>query len=282
MTRKFDLVLGGQTLKLGRETKIMGILNVTPDSFSDGGRYLDPGLAESRALCMEREGAHLIDVGGASTRPGARVVSAREEIRRVRPVLRRLAGKIKIPLSIDTYKYDVAAAALDEGATIVNDICALRGNRRLAKLIARRKAAVVLMHMQGMPATMQKKPAYKDPVEEVIHFLCRAVDSALDAGIDRSSVLIDPGFGFGKTMSHNVALLSHLERFASLKVPVLVGLSRKSFVGELTGSLGVDSRLPGSLAAAAVAILKGAHILRVHDVCEHGQAARLVDGTVRR
>jgi dihydropteroate synthase len=266
---------------LGTETKIMGVLNVTPDSFSDGGRFFDPGLAETRALRMEEEGAHLIDVGGESSRPGARAVSSREEIRRIRPVLRRLAGKIKIPISIDTTKYDVAAAALDEGATVVNDICALRGNRRLAKLIARRKAAVVLMHMQGTPATMQKNPIYQKPVEDVIRFLRRAVEDALDAGIDRSRMLVDPGFGFGKTMSHNVALLSHLERFAVLKVPVLAGLSRKSFVGGLTGSPGVDSRLPGSLAAAAVAIQKGAHILRVHDVSEHCQVARLVDGTAR-
>lgn len=273
----FELRLGDAALSLGAETKIMGVLNVTPDSFSDGGRFLDPGLAEERALRMEEEGAHLIDVGGESSRPGARPVSSREEISRVRPILRRLSGKIKIPVSVDTYKYDVAAAALDEGATLINDIRALRGNRRLAKLIARRKAAVVLMHMQGDPVSMQKNPVYKEPVEDVIRFLRRAVEDALDAGIGRSNVLVDPGFGFGKTLSHNTALLSHLDRFASLKVPVLVGLSRKSFVGDLSGSSGIDGRLSGSLAAASAAVLKGAHVLRVHDVAEHRRAARLVD-----
>ena len=274
----FELCLGDARLLLGTETKIMGVLNVTPDSFSDGGRFLDPGLAEARALRMEEEGAHLVDIGGESSRPGARPVSSREEIKRVRPVLHRLAGKIKIPISVDTYKYDVAAAALDGGATVVNDIRALRGNRRLAKLIARRKAAVVLMHMQGTPSTMQKDPVYREPVEDVIRSLRLAVEDALDAGIDRSRMLVDPGFGFGKTIAHNIALLSHLERFASLKVPVLVGLSRKSFVGDLTGASGTDGRLSGSLAAATVAILKGAHVLRVHDVSDHRQAARLVDG----
>ena len=201
--RFFDFCPGGFSLRLGSETKIMGVLNVTPDSFSDGGSYLDPGLAEARALKMEREGAHLLDVGGESSRPGARAISEKEEIRRVLPVIKRLAGKIKIPISVDTVKYGVARAALDEGAVIVNDITALRDNRRLAKLIARAKAGVVLMHMRGTPRTMQKDPAYKNVVGEVSNFLRRAVRMALDAGVSKSRILIDPGFGFGKTVDQN-------------------------------------------------------------------------------
>jgi dihydropteroate synthase len=193
-------------------------------------------------------------------------------------VLKRLSSKIQIPISIDTYKYDVAAAALDEGAVLVNDIRALGADKRLAKLIARRKAGVVLMHMQGNPRTMQNKPAYKDVCGDVLGFLKKAVDRALSAGISRDRILIDPGFGFGKTAEQNMRLLEGLERFTGLKLPVLVGLSRKSFIGYALGSVGPDDRLHGSLAAASAALLKGAHILRVHDVPAHRQAAAVIDG----
>jgi dihydropteroate synthase len=269
-------------LRLGRQTKLMGVLNVTPDSFSDGGRYVRPETAERRALVMQKEGAHLLDVGGESSRPGARPVSAREEIRRVRPVLKRLSAKIQIPISIDTYKYDVAAAALDEGAVLVNDICALGADKRLAKLIAKRGAGVILMHMRGNPRTMQIKPAYKDVCTDVLMFLKKAVDRALSAGIPRDRILIDPGFGFGKTAEQNLRLLEGLERFAGMKLPVLVGLSRKSFIGHALGSAPPEDRLHGSLAAASAAVLKGAHVLRVHDVLAHRQAATLLDGLTGR
>ncbi len=273
----FDLRLGAHVLRLGAQTKIMGVLNVTPDSFSDGGRYLDPGLAEERALRMQEEGAHLIDVGGESTRPGARPVTAREEIRRVRPVLRRLARRVKVPLSIDTSKDEVAAVALDEGATLVNDVRALAaGGRRLARRIARYGAAVALMHMRGTPETMQQNTSYRDLCGEIRSALRRALERALEGGIPPASILLDPGFGFGKSAEQNLEILSGLDRFHSLRKPLLIGLSRKSFIGHALGSP-VEDRLYGSLGAAAAAVFRGAHILRVHDVLAHRQLCALLD-----
>ena len=256
----------------------MGVLNVTPDSFSDGGRYLDPALAEKRALKMQDEGAHILDIGGESSRPGSKPVPAREEIRRILPVLKRLSKKLKIPVSVDTCKYDVAMAALDQGAVIVNDITALSGDRRMAKLIVRYKASVVLMHMRGEPGTMQKDPEYRSVLKEVKAYLKKASEMALEAGVDGARIAVDPGFGFGKTAEHNLELLAHLESLRSLKLPVLVGLSRKSFIGQLLDAP-VTERLTGSLAAAAVAIQRGANILRVHDVKAHRELAALVDRT---
>lgn len=254
----------------------MGVLNVTPDSFSDGGFFLDPNIAVRHALKLEREGAHILDIGGESSRPGSRPVTAREEIRRIRPVFKRLARKIKIPLSVDTYKYDVAAAALDEGAVLVNDIRALRNNKRLAKRIARYRAGVVLMHMRGLPRTMQVNPTYRNLLSDIRTFLARALDAALEAGISKSSIVIDPGFGFGKTTEQNFEILRNLEYFLKSKMPLLVGLSRKSFIGNLLGA-SVADRLYGSLAAAASAICQGAHLLRVHEVLPHRQLALVLD-----
>ena len=273
---RFDFYLRGAKLCLGARTKIMGVLNVTPDSFSDGGLFLEPAAAERQALKMQAEGAHLIDVGGESSRPGSFPVSAKEEIRRVKPVLRRLSKKIQIPLSIDTTKYEVACAALDEGVLLVNDIRGLRNNRRLAKRIARYQAGVVLMHMRGNPRSMQKNPEYKGVVKDISLFLKSSIDLALEAGISKNSVLLDPGFGFGKTVDQNLEILSRLEDFLKLRCPLLVGLSRKSFIGSLL-SVPAQERLYGSLGAAAVAIQKGAHILRVHDVLPHRHLAELVD-----
>jgi dihydropteroate synthase len=254
----------------------MGVLNITPDSFSDGGLYLEPESAERQALKMEAEGAHGIDIGGESSRPGSKPVSAREEIRRVVPVVKRLSKRIKIPLSVDTAKHEVAWAALDEGAKIINDIYGLRGHKRLAKLIARYKAGVVLMHLRGTPLTMQQNTFYRSLLKDVRDDLRRSVDRALEAGIARANIVVDPGFGFGKTALQNLEILSHLDTFSSLNLPVLAGLSRKSFIGHLTGTP-VSERLYGSLAAAAAAIFKGAHILRVHDVLAHKQLASLLD-----
>ena len=273
----FDFRLGHAEFCLGSETKIMGVLNVTPDSFSDGGFFCEPNLAVSHALKMEREGAHLIDVGGESSRPGAKPVSVKEEIRRVRPVLKILSKKLKIPLSIDTYKYEVASAALDEGAVLINDIQALRAGKRLAKRIARYKAAIVLMHMKGTPQTMYKENFYRDLLKEIHLSLKRAAQLALEAGIPRYSIAIDPGFGFGKTTEQNLQLLGRLREFGRLKYPVLVGLSRKSFIGNVLGIALTQQRLYGSLGAAAAAITQGAHILRVHDVLPHKQLAAVVD-----
>jgi len=254
----------------------MGVLNVTPDSFSDGGNFLKPAAAVHRALQMEREGADLIDIGAESTRPGARPVSARVEIGRLRPALKRMSKKIKIPISVDTNKTEVAKMALDEGASLINDVSALR-DRSMARLAAERKATVVLMHMKGLPRTMQRNPVYEDVCSEVTEWLAKAVRRALDAGISRERILIDPGFGFGKTLEHNLTLLRHLDRLGALRLPLLVGVSRKAFVGRLTGVEAAADRLYGSLAAAAAAVGGGAHVLRVHDVRAHKQLTSFVD-----
>jgi len=263
-------------MALGAETKIMGILNVTPDSFSDAKKFLDPGRAAAHAFRMEREGAHFLDIGAESSRPGARPVSAREEIRRLRPVLKRLSGKTRIPISVDTYKYDVASMALEEGASIINDIYGLRADKRLSRLIAREKAGVVLMHMQGEPGTMQKNPVYRDVIGEILAVLKGSVDAALASGIARSAIVIDPGFGFGKTVEQNLEILRCLEGFSALRLPVLAGMSRKSFLGKILGSDDRD-RLYGSLGAAAAAIAGGAHLLRVHEVLPHRHLAVMMD-----
>lgn len=274
--RLFDFQFGGSRFCLGRETKLMAVLNVTPDSFSDGGFFRDPSRVLEQALRLEREGAHLLDIGGESTRPGARPVSIKEEIRRIRPVLKLLTKKIKIPISIDTYKKDVAHAALDEGVTLVNDITGLRENSGMARLVARYQAGIVLMHMRGTPQTMQKETDYKNLLKEIFNSLKKSAHRALAAGISRSGIAIDPGFGFAKTTEQNLEILRHLEAFSKLKFPVLVGLSRKSFIGNLLGTP-VSDRLYGSLAAAAAAIAGGAHILRVHDVLPHRHLAQIMD-----
>ncbi len=280
---EYDLTFRGKTLKLGRETKLMAVLNVTPDSFSDGGRFFDPGRAAAQAWRFEAEGAHILDIGGESTRPGSRPVSAREEIRRIRPVLKRISREIRIPISVDTYKYDVAAMALDEGASLINDIYGLRGNRRLARLISRQGAGAVLMHMRGTPATMQKNPSYRNLFAEILASLRRSVELALSCGMRRSNLVLDPGFGFGKTAGQNLEMLSGLRHFSKLKLPVLAGLSRKSFIGHLLAPFAggqapaPDGRLYGSLAAAAAALERGAHILRVHEVLPHKHLAVMMD-----
>lgn len=277
---RFEFPAGKSRLRLGEETKLMAVLNVTPDSFSDGGRFLDPARAELEALRLQDEGAHILDVGGESSRPGAPAVSWRQELSRIRPVLRRILPKLKIPVSVDTTKPEVAEAALEEGASIINDITGLR-SKRLAKLIAARGASVVLMHMQGTPRTMQKKPRYGNVVRDVKASLARSAGRARSAGVPKSRILLDPGFGFGKTMEHNFSLLSRLAEFASLGYPVLVGLSRKSFLGNWLG-LPVGDRLNVSVAAAVAAVERGAHVLRVHDVLAHRQAAAVADRLMER
>ena len=243
----------------------MGILNVTPDSFSDGGAYLDPEHAVARARVMAREGAEVIDVGGQSTRPGAHEVSLEDEACRVLPVIQRLARAIPIPISIDTSKADIAARAVEAGASIVNDVTALRGDPDMAKVVARTKAAVILMHMQGTPETMQRAPRYREVVGEVSAFLLEAAARADTAGIHRSRILIDPGLGFGKTLAHNLALLRACSRLVDLGFPVVLGPSRKSFIGAILGAE-VNDRLAGTLACVALAQRYGVHMVRVHDV----------------
>ncbi|MBI4003588.1 MAG: dihydropteroate synthase [Candidatus Omnitrophica bacterium] len=244
---------------------VMGVLNVTPDSFSDGGLYLDPDAAVSRAEQMVSEGADLIDVGGESTRPGSAGVSLEEELRRTIPVIRRLAKAVRIPLSIDTSKADVAQRALDAGASSVNDVTALRGDPRMASVVARHRAAVILMHMAGTPRAMQRRPRYRDVAREVAAFLMRQATQAQAAGISRSRILVDPGLGFGKSVAHNLALMRELRRFVALGFPVVIGPSRKSFIGK-TLDADVGDRLTGTLACVASAFWHGVAMVRVHDV----------------
>ena len=270
----------GRRLRYRGRPLVMGILNVTPDSFSDGGRYLEPDAAVERGCRMAEEGADVIDVGGVSTRPGAEGISAEEEARRVVPVVKRLARLVPVPLSVDTASAQVAAQALDAGASLINDITALRGDPTMASTIAKHRAGVVLMHMQGTPRTMQERPRYRDVVQEVAEFLIRAAEQAQEAGIDRARLLIDPGLGFGKTVRHNLQLLQALPRFVALGWPVVIGPSRKSFIGKTLG-LDLPERLAGTLACVAYAQRSGAHMVRVHDVKETTQWLRMWDAIER-
>jgi len=264
-------VCGRHTISLDRP-RIMGILNVTPDSFSDGGRWLDPEAAVRRGLELVAEGADILDIGGESTRPGAAEVPVDEELQRVTPVIGALARQVSIPLSVDTRKSMVARAALAAGAAIVNDVSAL-GDPDMAAVVREADAGVVLMHSRGTPADMQHAPQYEDVVAEVSAFLAARIQVAMNAGIGRERIVIDPGIGFGKTTAHNLALLGALEKLAEL-APVLVGASRKRFIGEITGAP-ADQRLPGSLTVAVWSLMRGAAILRVHDVAATRAAVRM-------
>jgi dihydropteroate synthase len=250
----------------------MGILNVTPDSFFAGARTLDPEAAIKAGLSMIESGADILDIGGESSRPGSDPVSVDQELSRVLPVLEGLRSKTSLPLSIDTTKAAVAKAALRAGASIVNDISALRSDPAMAGIIADAGAKVILMHMQGTPRTMQKEPHYNDVVNEVCSFLRQRAEIALATGIPQDSIILDPGIGFGKSLEHNLALLRELPKLVSCEYPVLVGLSRKSFLGQLL-DLPASQRLEGTIAANAVAILGGASIIRVHDVKEGRRTA---------
>jgi len=274
--RDFVLNAGRYKLNLGARTHIMGILNVTPDSFSDGGLYTDRDEAVRRAIEMESQGADIIDVGGESTRPGARAVSAEEECERVVPLIKVLAKKIKAPISVDTSKFSVARKALDCGAVIVNDISGLKKEPKIAGLVKKHKAAVVLTHMKGTPRTMQKNPVYRSLVGDITDGLRHSISIAKDAGISADSIVIDPGIGFGKTVEHNLKILKRLREFKSLGCPIMVGTSRKSFIGKVLGAE-AQERLFGTAASVAVAIQNGADIVRVHDVDQMRQVARMTD-----
>jgi dihydropteroate synthase len=267
---------GARLLDLTRP-RVMGILNVTPDSFSDGGRHVALAAALERARAMVAEGADLVDVGGESTRPGAAAVTADEEIRRVVPVIEALAAELPVAVSVDTSKPEVMRAAVAAGAGMINDVAALRrpGAVEMATALG---VPVCLMHMQGEPRTMQQDPRYDDVVGEVTAFLRARVAACTAAGMPRDRLLVDPGFGFGKTLAHNLALLRGLPVVAGLGVPVLVGLSRKTMIGALLGDLPVGERLYGSVAAALVAVERGAAIVRVHDVAPTVQALRVLAG----
>jgi len=270
--------LKARTLEWCDRPLILGVLNVTPDSFSDGGRYLDPDQALDRALEIEAEGADILDLGGESTRPGAETVSEEVELARVLPVLRKLQGRVKIPVSIDTWKSGVARTALMEGAEIVNDVSAGRWDPRLWSNVAKLGAGYVLMHALGRPATMQVEPGYADVTGEVLDFLGKFLARAEENGIALESIVCDPGFGFGKTLTHNLTLLRDLEVFAALRRPILVGLSRKNFLKLLGGS---DSLPITSDMAHVWATARGAAIWRTHDVASAIKAARLVHAFAR-
>lgn len=261
---------------------LMGILNVTPDSFSDGGLFLNPDAAAAQALQMEFEGADFIDIGGESTRPNAVPVPEAEELRRVVPVLERLAGRLKIPISIDTMKPGVARVAVELGAAIVNDVAANRMAPEMWELVAQTGAGYVVMHMQGTPQTMQAHPQYDDVVREVDEFFAERLERLPARGVQPEQVILDVGIGFGKTSEHNLRLLAALEGFKKWRRPLLLGASRKSFLGAVAGGATMQERLPGSLAAACWAAQTGAQILRVHDVAATRQALAVQDAILAR
>jgi dihydropteroate synthase len=257
----------------------MGVVNVTPDSFSDGGKYYSAEKAVAHALELVAQGAEILDIGGESTRPGAEPVSEAEELRRVLPIIEKLAKSIVIPLSIDTTKPAVARAALQAGASIVNDVAANRKDDTMWKVVAEFRAGYICMHAQGSPRTMQKDPSYQNVVREVGEFFYERLEKLNACGISSAQVVFDPGIGFGKTLEHNLQLLASLRRFTKLKRPLLVGVSRKSFMGELLGAT-LNERLPASLACATLAIISGVQIIRAHDVAETVQAIRMAESVL--
>jgi dihydropteroate synthase len=274
---RFTLELPSRGLVLGKKTLIMGILNVTPDSFYDGGRYFKFRDAVSRGLQLEDDGADIVDVGGESTRPPfLRVLPVAEEIRRVAPVVEALRKRLSIPLSVDTFKAEVARSAISAGAEIVNDIGGLRLDSKMSQLIASSRVGLVLMHSRGKPGSMHQMPAVRRILRVVRESLERSISKAGSAGIRKNQLIIDPGLGFSKTAENNLELLKRLPMLSRLRLPILVGASRKSFVGKVLG-LPIRERLLGSLASSAIAIVAGAHIVRVHDVRETVQVVRICD-----
>lgn len=269
-----ELICGKYRLDL-KHPQVMGILNVTPDSFSDGGRFIGKDAAIDHAATMVRDGASIIDIGGESTRPGAVSVSLQEELDRVIPVVESIAANLDVVISVDTSTPEVMLAAAAAGAHMLNDVRALERPGAMAAA-AKTGLPVCLMHMQGQPTNMQEKPEYDDVVEDVYLYLARKIQQANMAGIGNERLLVDPGFGFGKSLEHNLQLLAHLKRFKTLGLPLLVGMSRKSMIGALIGNAAPAERVQGSVAAAVIAAMQGAHILRVHDVKETADALKIV------
>ena len=283
-----DLKVGKKIFRWGEKTYIMGILNVTPDSFSDGGRFLDPDVAIERALQMQAEGADIIDVGGESSRPGAEPISVKEELRRVVPVLEEICDKLDIPVSIDTYKSEVAEKAIELGVEIVNDISALRFDPNMVKVVADYDVPVILMHMKGTPRDMQINPTYDDVMHEIVSFLYERKEFAISHGVDEHKIILDPGIGFGKRtgkgIEDNCEIIRRLRELKVLDSPILVGPSRKTFIGNVCGDneqLPINERLEGTLAAVVLSVINGADIVRVHDVKEVKRCLRLVDFVIR-
>ncbi|MDD5011853.1 MAG: dihydropteroate synthase [Phycisphaerae bacterium] len=288
MTKDSDILSWPGTSRLGVEPRrsgkldfsagciVMGVLNITPDSFSDGGDFLASQKAIDRGLEMASQGAAIIDIGAESTRPGSKPVPAQVQIKRAIPVIGKLVSKIKTPISIDSKDYEVVKSAIDAGAAIINDITAL-SDERVAKLAAEKEVPVILMHMQNTPATMQIEPEYKDVVKEVLDYLLTRAKTAQKAGIEKGKIFIDPGIGFGKTLEHNLELLKNLNVFVNSGYRVLVGPSRKRFIGELTGKENPKDRIFGTAAVVAQAVLEGVSIVRVHDVAEMLDVVKVVN-----
>jgi len=275
------LVWGNFTLDFSQKTCIMGILNITPDSFSDGGRFFDPASAIDRGIQMAEEGADVVDIGGESTRPGSEPLSVKEELRRTIPVIETLSREIDIPLSIDTYKSEVAKRALDAGASMVNDISGLRYDHAMPEVVAEYKVPVAIMHMKGTPKDMQKNPVYEALIPEIMDYLRGGIRLAMESGVSEDKVIIDPGIGFGKTFEHNLEIIHRLEEFTLLEKPILIGPSRKAFIGKVLGDLPPEDRFEGTAAVIAVSIMNGANIVRVHDVSEMSRVAKLADAIKR-
>ena len=271
-----EIVAGAHHLPLGSRTLVMGVLNVTPDSFSDGGQYDKFEGARDRALAIAREGADIVDIGGESTRPGADAASLDEELKRTVPVIESVAGEIGVPISIDTCKAEVARRALDAGASIVNDISGLRFDPDMLKLVAERGVPVVIMHMQGTPRDMQEDPTYDDVVGDISRFLRTRAELAVEAGVEREKIIVDPGIGFGKTLEHNLEIMRRIAEFRSLGYPLMLGTSRKSFIGAVLDRP-AEERLMGSASTVAFAIARGVDIVRVHDVAEMLDVVRMAD-----
>ena len=280
MVTPMEFQLKGQRLGLERPL-LMGIVNVTPDSFFDGGQFCDPQRAVAHALRLVEEGADLLDIGAESTRPGALPVDEQEERRRLVPVVAAVAKAVSVPISVDTSKAEVAKAAIDAGAIMVNDVTALRGDSAMVGVVAQAGVALVLMHMQGTPDIMQHAPRYDDVVGEVAQFLAERVRYAIDQGVARDRIVVDPGIGFGKTLGHNLDLLANLRVFAELGYPLLVGPSRKGFIGQLTDQ-SVEARGWGTAGVVALAVEQGANILRVHDVGPMKDVAKVAVAIARR
>lgn len=278
---KIDIETRDFHLSLSKRTYVMGVLNVTPDSFSENGEFFNRDRAVSHALDMANDGADIIDIGGESTRPGAAEVSLEEELDRVIPVVEGISRSIDIPLSIDTRKAKVAEEGLKRGAGMVNDISGLRHDPEMAPVVARYEAALIVMHMRLTPRDMQINPIYKDLIGEITAALRESIDIAKRSGVDEDRIIIDPGIGFGKTVEHNLQILNRLAEFKALGRPVCVGTSRKSFIGRILGLEDPRARIAGTLASCAVAVMNGANLLRVHDVKETVETARMADSIAR-
>lgn len=276
----FTLSWKAHRLDLSIRTHVMGVLNITPDSFSDGGHYFEADRAVEHALLMDRDGADIIDIGGESTRPYSKKISIAEEIDRVIPVIEALQGEISAPISIDTCKSTVAEEALKAGASIINDISALRFDPEMAMIAARAGVPVILMHMKGTPGDMQKNPVYDDLINEILDFLKDAIDRAEAAGISRELTVVDPGIGFGKTFDHNLKIIRDLSRFKSLERPVLLGPSNKAFIGHILDRE-PHERNTGSMAAVAAGVMNGAHIIRAHNVKKAVGTVKIIDAVKR-